>query len=377
LILNIPRLRIAKAERTIALFGVLWAIAQLVSDIHNETQMLDAAKGVFAPIVFIGTIVGLARYFKTHFSYFPSFLLGVTLGGLISLLLFPTDYFNFNPWKWGLSSFFLSLIAILFSFFVNRKSKTLLFVVLIILMAVSFSFNSRSMAIFPLIAALAYVSCYNKKESRTRRWLSGRWAATKALLVVLPALMLINVGATALFSSDEFLSKLPGDAASTYKVQATGDFGILIGARSEILISGQALLDKPMLGHGSWAKDRDGYLDKYAVLRHQLGYNTRDDNQYESFSSDLIPVHSYLMGAFVWAGIFGGLFWLVTLSRVYRAFIATLSYLPYYFYFGMIGFVWDVFFSPFGANARWNASIFLAAFSAYHHYLKANWRVNV
>ena len=88
-------------------------------------------------------------------------------------------------------------------------------------------------------------------------------------------------------------------------------------------------------------------------------------------ASPLIPSHSYLMGALVWSGIFGGLFWIVLLYVVFKRFLRTLGQLPLYFYIGMLGLVWDVLFSPFGASARWNTAVFLAAFLAYTHADKA------
>ena len=45
------------------------------------------------------------------------------------------------------------------------------------------------------------------------------------------------------------------NARQIYEQQARGDLGLLIGGRSEILVSIRAIMDSPIIGHGSWAKD--------------------------------------------------------------------------------------------------------------------------
>lgn len=372
---NFKRLRLSGTERTIVVFALLWACAQLVSDLLNKTELIDAAKGILAPIVFVSTFIFLLNYARDRFGSLPSLLLGITIGGLINLLLFPTEYFIFNFWKWGFGSAVLSIFVIYFSFFIRNKSKALLFNALVLFFIVSLYFDGRSLAIFPLLSALAYKIYYGKNKSILSKQFSGKWAGIKMAFIVFPTLFIINLGVSALFSSQTVLSYLSSDAAAKYRTQATGAYGILLGGRSEILASGQAFLDKPLLGHGSWAKDKSGYLDKYLILRQKLGYSLREDGGYEdSGSAVLIPAHSYLMGAFVWAGVFGGLFWLIVLNSTLRIFIKNINLLPIYFYVGMIGFVWNVFFSPFGASARWGTSVFLAAFFSYEYYLKFNSR---
>ena len=97
---------------------------------------------------------------------------------------------------------------------------------------------------------------------------------------------------------------LGADAQARYYAQ-TGSLGVLIGGRSEILVSTQAVIDSPVLGHGSWAKDFK-YVDLLAELRGSLGYDVQVDPQ----DVGLIPTHSYILGAWVEGGFLGALFWL-------------------------------------------------------------------
>ena len=117
----------------------------------------------------------------------------------------------------------------------------------------------------------------------------------------------------------------------------------------------RAIIDSPILGHGSWAKD-----PKYAKLQSQglndlgiVGGNQPTD-------PNLIPAHSYLTQSWIWAGLAGGLYWLAVAALAlwlmgnlfaFRTGLAPLIVLS------TTLLLWNVAFSPYGNTAR-----FLAAF---------------
>ena len=372
ILFNIARLRLSRVERSITIFAVLWAFAQLISDLSNETEFSNIVKGVLAPLVFSATFIFLINYTKDNFARIPSLLVGVTIGGVIQLLLFPNEYFIFNFWKWGVGGAVLTLFVIYFSFFLKNKNSLVLFSALTAFLGITLYFDSRGMAIFPIVAAIAYRRYYGKRVSTLSRVLVGQWVGLKILLIAMPALFLINSGASALFSSEMLLSRLSTYSAAKYRVQATGSFGVLMGGRPEILVSTRAFFDKPLIGHGSWAKDKGRYLDNYSTLINKYGYSLPDEEGFrDEDTSLLIPTHSFLMGALVWAGVMGGLFWIVLLNKTFKIFIRNLNLFPFYYYVGVVGFVWNVFFSPFGADARWSTAVFVAAFFSFANYLKS------
>lgn len=371
--LLVRRKHVSRTERQVVVFAILWAGAQALSDAYNHTAVGDSLKGVFAPLVFIAAILGLTEYFRAKPSRMPSLLLGVAIGTVISVVFFPTEYALLLPWKFGIGAALLSFFAIHFSFFLRRKSLVWLFIALCSFLAVSLYYDSRGMAVLPLLAGLAYALSRAGMGVRFLRCFGGKWGPIRLLPLIIAAVFLLNVGATAVFSSDYFLSKISPAAAQKYKTQASGTFGILLGGRSELLVSGQAFLDKPLLGHGSWPKDTDGrYRQTYARRFFELGYS----QSYQQIqSSPWIPTHSYLMGALVWSGILGGLFWVVLVYLVLKRFLATLGQVPFYFYIGVGGFLWDVLFNPFAASTRWGTALFLAAFLAYTRAKEAMRRV--
>lgn len=371
LILNFGKFKLLKFERRLLAFAFIWFCAQLVSDLINETIFMDALKGTLAPLIFGGTILSLIDYFRNNISRLPAFLLGATCGELIYFQLFPTEYYLFNPWKWGLGGGILTIFVIYFSFYLRSKSILILFGTVAVFFIISLSFNGRSMATFPLLAALAYAFLANGKKVRVMKFFAGKWGVARLVGASIPALFLLNIAASALFSSSFLLSRVSADAAEKYRSQAAGAYGLLVGGRSEILISTRAFLDKPLFGHGSWAKNKAGYLDRFEGERNRLGYSSIPDDT-EIDNNSLITTHSYFMGALVWAGIFGGIFWVFILHATIKRFLVLMSQLPFYYYVGMVGLMWNIFFSPFSAASRWSTAVFLAAFWAYGYAIKKN-----
>jgi hypothetical protein len=82
----------------------------------------------------------------------------------------------------------------------------------------------------------------------------------------------------------------------------------------------------------------------------QHGYEIQGESE-----SDLIPSHSYIVGAWVEAGFVGALFWFWELMLTARALIATQganSALALLIAFVVFNLLWNLAFSPFGAEAR-------------------------
>jgi hypothetical protein len=160
-----------------------------------------------------------------------------------------------------------------------------------------------------------------------------------------------------LYSAAASQGLLGPDAKSKYILQA-GAFGTLLGGRPEALVSTQAILDSPILGHGSWAKDPT-YARLLAERQKALGYQPTA----EYVGTDLIPAHSYLLGAWVWAGFLGAVFWLAVaanavwlLANLYSLRLEVAPLLV----FAALLLLWDIAFSPYGLNGRITAPYELA-----------------
>jgi O-antigen ligase len=171
------------------------------------------------------------------------------------------------------------------------------------------------------------------------------------MLVIGTVLLATGFGAIKLYGLAAESGMLGERSREKYETQsALGDLGILLGGRSESLVTVQAIQDSPIIGHGSWAKDR-----YYADLRQLMLYRLGFVNRFIEPENDLIPTHSHLLGSWVEAGVGGALFWLGILALIaaaLRRLYASDDPLRPYLVFLMFLFIWDILFSPFGAQRR-------------------------
>ena len=160
-----------------------------------------------------------------------------------------------------------------------------------------------------------------------------------------------------LYSAAASQGLLGPEAQKTYHDQA-GAFGVILGGRPEALVSTQAILDSPVIGHGSWAKD-PFYADLLVERQKSLGYEVNP----MYVDNDLIPAHSYLLGAWVWAGFVGAVFWFAVaaiaawlLATLYSLHVELAPLLT----LSAILLLWDIAFSPYGFSGRITAPFELA-----------------
>jgi hypothetical protein len=130
-------------------------------------------------------------------------------------------------------------------------------------------------------------------------------------------------------------------------------FELLLIGRGEFTVGLQALADKPLLGHGAWAKDVTG---KYFQLL--LSSDNKIDRdlkkgiiKFKIQNGFIIPVHSVLLGA----GVNNGLFALFAMFLILSFFIIRgFKLLPFMsnspfaiiFFLSLLILFWDSLFSP-------------------------------
>ena len=154
---------------------------------------------------------------------------------------------------------------------------------------------------------------------------------------------------------------LGNDAQSKYEIQTRGGKGgiiqLLMSGRKEFFIGIPAALDKPILGHGPFAEDRDRYTERFMVQ-----YGEPDDIElyykiaYHNLLSghiSRIPTHSHIIGAWVHYGIVGLIFWLWILYLIFQHIRHYADAIPqWYGYFALYisSYLWHIFFSPLGSR---------------------------
>ena len=178
---------------------------------------------------------------------------------------------------------------------------------------------------------------------------SGRRRPLVTLLLL--CISFVLVARLGLFTYGYFASSgsLGEVTREKYEFQTSGSLSLLQAGRTESLASIQAILDSPLLGHGSWARDSH-YVDILNERLLEAGYSIGAHNE-----SDLIPTHSHVLGAWVESGVVGAVFWSYIMYllavALYNNFQNRTRYSSLFFYI-LLGLGWEVVFSPFGLNSR-------------------------
>ena len=322
----------------------VWLAEQIATDLIRQTPFVDFIRG-WAKIAI--TIINFSALYILTFGKrrrIVLFTIGLALGGILCYYFNPHIYAADYPWKFGVGES-LTWLVIISVCGVKARWFFLRISIISFAIAVNLYLGFRSYAGICFLTA-TYVFF---------QWL---WVLKDAKKINLSLRNLVVIGLVFFAVSFIFLKTyghmarqgmLGQNARQKYEQQAGGELGLLIGGRSEILVSFRAIMDSPIIGHGSWAKDYR-YVNELIYLKRILGYYPGQSNEL-----GLIPTHSHLFGAWVEAGILGAVFWIWVLSLPIRGMVMLIgvkeSLTPLFVFFGFL-LIWHVLFSPFGAELR-------------------------
>jgi hypothetical protein len=325
----------------------LWAFSQTLTDLYVETSPANRVKG-FARVLFfaldlacvngiIGTSLRRTKIFAVGMIF--NFLYIAHSGGGGPIL----------EWKMG-RGIAVSMAVLLFAswLFVKRKFVPVL-VLTIALAATNLHYAVRSAIMIDLAVVavlLSMVLTYARGGPTVTK------TNAKRPLVILVFLLAAVWGSqqTLQFATKEgYFSE---DDQLKYEQQSQGKLGIMLGGRPEGLVAARAILDSPILGHGSYAVDYKYYqlLQQY---QYEFGYSASD--QGGDIEDPGIPTHSHITMAWVEAGFLASLFWFYMLYLLGRSIVRLTEFPhplgPLYVYL-LMTFTWDILFSPFGFTRR-------------------------
>lgn len=350
---------VSKDEILFISLAVSWFLLQIISDFLNQTNIEYMIKGVLTPVVFFSALIVHLYFFKNTKGDFLFYLMGFFINKIIFIIFFPNEYQVINSWKFGIGLAVLNIFLLLLDFNkVRFKTYFLIFCFIVLFLFYSFISDSRSIATLPVIGFILFY--YSKKYSVLSFF--KRNTLIKLIIPIVAGFAILNSAANYIFSNDLMSGILPIEAENKFKSQATSDIGLIFAGRTELLVSIQALRDSPLIGHGSWAQDVEG---KYNFEYNYLRYISGSVDQILESENNLIPSHSFIMGAAVWFGLGGVVIWLLFMNKLLKSYFINISRLPIYFHVGIVLLLWDFLFSPFGADARWYTALFVASLLAY------------
>lgn len=171
---------------------------------------------------------------------------------------------------------------------------------------------------------------------------------------------LLAFGLATAYTSSASAGLLGRAAQEKFRAQSgDGPLALLVGGRKELPFSAVAVLDSPMVGQGSSASlNSEQRVRAYQYLEDQdLRLQQAD---YILLESQPVPLHSFLLQAWVKAGILGALFWAYLCLAAGAAILRPPHHWRLYDPLGpflAVNLMWTILFSPFGAGARLEAAL--------------------
>jgi hypothetical protein len=340
------------------MLAALWLLGQMLTDLYRDTSFDDMLRGWSKILFFIVNFITMYTLISRNRTRAIYVTAGLAFGMIATYFLVPNQYAAEYPWKFGYG--YAITIAIITSLtWAYTKEHISLHVVsssLFALSAINFLKDFRSLAGICFISGILMLTMNYTRKSPKLAVATAIKIGVSGLAAVWISLSIYAYAASSGVLGEQAKIKYEFQSAG---IEGLGPFGILLAGRAEMLVSTRAVLDSPILGHGSWARDQH-YVNLMQTIQEASGMSVTPPEYLE----DLIPTHSYLFGAWVEAGILGGVFFLWLLAALAFALAKTIRTHPIYaplLTFICLGGIWDVLFSPLGAQARFASAFLLAA----------------
>ena len=276
------------------------------------------------------------------------FASGMVVGGMLVYFLNPGEFAVGHPWKFGYGvPATLTLVLVAQGAF-EQNNPRLVSAVLFFAAGLNLVMGFRSFAGICFLTAV-YLLLQSRRSGRRLKISLTKILALGVVFVV------ATISFVELYGYAAESGALGAEAQAKYEMQASRKLGLLFGGRTEVVVALYAIADSPLIGHGSWARDRE-----YASLLLELqGYGPIA--RQIALGSAVIPSHSYIFGAWMQAGLMGTVFWgwvLLLIARVLASQYQTREQLTPLIIFVCFVLLWDVLFSPFGALGRLYATFY-------------------
>lgn len=376
LILNRGRAIWVSLPKTLIVLGMFWLFSQIITDIIRSTPFEDYSRGWSNIGIFLIEFSAIYLLVIKSERRLILFAIGIVVGQFLQYFIAPNIFAAGGEfWKFGIGyavTFFLILSTRLRTV---RRIKYLAEVILLVAALLNFTLGSRSLGGICFISAM-YV--FVQSRTKTSQVITTK-VSIKRLFLTFIILMVSGVIILKLYGLVASSGMLGESAQQKQESQAGGEFGMLIGGRQELLASSLAIMDSPIVGHGSWAKDPK-YIALLPELLVEYGYSGTQPITYDGDLTDLIPTHSFLFGAWVNSGLLGAVFWfwvMVLCAKLLLVLYKTKDPLTPVVIFVAFNMLWNISFSPFGAETRIYTSYYLVLLMFMHSRLLSKQAVSL
>ena len=283
--------------KRILVLMLFWLIGQVVSDIYRGTARFDWMRGDAAIIFFAVDFVALAVLLGKNEQRKILFIAGMALGGILQTRYMPTKYSLEYPWKFGYSQGVMEIVLLVSTYFYRLRVYSLSAAVIVGIIALNLMLNYRSPVLALLITIVLVFPLIPERISRLT--IIPRAGSTMRVVFLAALTVGAGVAAEGIIHLVTVKGLLSEDAQAKNEEQAQAG-NLLLGGRPELIVGFRAAMDSPLIGHGSWPKDLT-YVEMLNDLQVDYGeQSTLQDT--EENGAGIIPVHSMMLAAWVWAG---------------------------------------------------------------------------
>lgn len=327
---------------------------QIFSDFYNNIPLFNSLRGLANILMCIFVLIYLILIFYNSINPLSYLFFGFALSSII----FGVDAINNNAFSLNDMGFFkLRLVP----FFNN----IIFFLIIYLSSSKNFKFNIKQIAII-FISFGIFCIFFQARSNGLFFIISGFLVFNKNFISKLSfknwSIILFILFSFQLLYSFYIFSILNGDLKSSQTKSQIDNIHnpynpleLLFSGRIEIYGSIAAIMDKPIIGHGSWATDKKLKYNIYLINNLNVENQNIAYNYLNNFENDkiLIPTHSILFGSWVSAGIGGFLsllyIYLLIIKRAFQlfnnlTFIQTVYFPITVFFF--LNFIWIFIFSP-------------------------------
>lgn len=329
----------------------LWLFGEMLTDLYRGTAAVDWLRGDAAIVFFAIDLISLAVLLAHNERRKTVFVAAFAVGSLLAAKFQPSDYMSAAPWKFGYSFSANLGVALVSCYFYARRNYVIVGLLMVGMLGVNLILNFRSPVLIFLVTIALVLPVIPERIGRLT--LLPRAGSILRIVVLAAIALSAGLAARSLVSYATSSGVINSEEQTRNESELRSGGGMLLGGRPEILVSSSAVMDSPILGHGSAPRDYK-YIEMLNDLEAENG-TPLDLQDIETEKQGLIPTHSHLMGAWVTAGILGALFWAyvfwLVLKGVIRAAIVRPPMAPL-FAFLLVSSLWNVLFSPFGSIER-------------------------
>jgi O-antigen ligase len=320
--------------------GLLWGVGVIISDVYNDTDSVDALKGLFNVLLLISIVPGVYWAVKDSPKSILVFWFGAGLSAIINFAFFAEIENVEDEDVWMVYALYVLVIAIAGYLYY----KGYLYYSCIISEAFSvWSLFHFSRNIFLCVTIANIIILYIEKLQANSVIDMISTFRNKILLLIVSIFIggvlvdtIYEYGAQSGYMGERVYDK--------YMMQKQSNMGLASG-RMDFIIAADLIKESPIVGYGSYAKDKTGLLYKYYAMDEYV------DMMFRAERESQLPAHSYVLGAWLNSGVLGLFFFIYVLYYMTRSilrgtimyerrFIALQILLTMYYF-------WDILFSPF------------------------------